>query len=71
MRKQRDLQVCVTLIRAVLTRGGLEPEQRNALENALGSIKELQRPPGTNRLKTYEVVRRITEELVNTFVKRK
>lgn len=69
MRKQRDLQVCAALIRASLTRGGLEPEQMNALENALKTIRRLRRSSSLDRVRTYQAVRTITEELVMAFVK--
>jgi hypothetical protein len=69
MRKQRDLQVCVADIQAALAIYGLEPEQRNALENALKSIKQLRRLSVADKVKTYEVVRTITEALVKVFVK--
>jgi hypothetical protein len=69
MRKQRDLKVCIALIRAVLTQGGLEPKQKDALDNALRTIKELRRAPSANRHIVYQAVRTITEELVKAFIK--
>ena len=69
MRKQRDLNVCIVLIRTLLTKGGLEPEQMNALENALKTIKELRRSSSLDRIIIFQAVRTITEELVTAFVK--
>lgn len=69
MKKQRDLNVCIVLIRTLLTRDGLEPEQMNALENALKTIKQLRRSSSLDRNDIYQAVRRITEELVKVFVK--
>jgi hypothetical protein len=71
MKKQRDLNVCIDLIRTLLTQGGLEPEQMNALENALKTIKELRRSSSLDKASIYRAVRKITEDLVKVFVKRK
>jgi hypothetical protein len=68
MKKQRDLNVCIVLIRTLLTKGGLEPEQMNALENALKTIKELRRSSSLDRATVFQAVRTITEDLVKAFV---
>ena len=69
MKKQRDLQVCIALIRALLTQGGLEPKQMNALVNALKTIKQIRRSSSLDKKQIYQAVRSITEELVLAFVK--
>jgi hypothetical protein len=69
MKKQRDLNVSIGLIRSLLTRDGLEPEQMNALENALKTIKQLRRSSSLDKVTTYQAVRTITEDLVKAFVK--
>lgn len=70
MKSQRDLKVCVAVIQAALTRDGLEPEQKNALESALRNIRQLRRSSSLDRARIYRVVRAITEELVKAFVRR-
>jgi len=68
MRKQRDLNVCIVRIRTLLTRDGLKPEQMNALENALKTLKELRRSSSLDRVVVCQAVRSITEDLVAAFV---
>jgi hypothetical protein len=41
----------------------------NALENALKTIRRLRRSSSLDRVRTYQAVRTITEELVMAFVK--
>jgi hypothetical protein len=69
MRKQRDLKVCIAHIRTLLTQDGLKPEQMNALENALKTLKELRRSSSLDKVVVYQAVRSITEDLVTAFVK--
>jgi hypothetical protein len=69
MRKQRDLQACISRIEEIHAQGGLEPEQKDALVNAVKTIKRLRRLPSADRQIVYRAVRRITEELVKAFIK--
>ena len=68
MKKQRDLQVCITRIREIHAQGGLEPEQRDALADALKIIRQLRRSPSFDRQVVYQAVRQITEGLVAAFI---
>jgi hypothetical protein len=67
MRKQRDLQVCIALVRAWLTRDGLKPEQRDALARVLEELRQLRRVQRLEKQDVYEAVRLITEILFDVF----
>jgi hypothetical protein len=69
MKKQRDLQVCIALIRAWLTQGGLESEQMDALIGVQKALRQLRRSPQLDKALVYQAVREITEKLVKAFTK--
>ena len=67
MRKQRDLQVCHTLIREWLTQSGHKPEQKDAFVRVQKKLRQLRRMNRLEKQHFHEAVRVITEELIEAF----
>ena len=58
MRRNKDLQFCIEQLSFMLNRGGCKPEQKSALEAALGELKCLRRKSNPDKQYVYGVVGR-------------
>jgi hypothetical protein len=67
MRRNKDLQFCIDQLSSMLNRSGCEPEQKSALEAALGELKCLRRKSKPDKHYVYGVVRTVAEALINNF----
>jgi hypothetical protein len=70
MRKQKDLKACISLLEELQGRGGVEPEQNQAVEYAVDELKQIRRKPNLKRHELHESIRTIVETLVRAFTKR-
>lgn len=69
MKRNRDVQFCIEVLKSMLNRGGLGPEQKGALESALMELKGLRRNAKPSKQDVYRVVRKVTEILFTNFTK--
>ena len=67
MRRSKDLQFCIEVLTSMLNRSGCEPEQKSALEAALGELRRLRKKSNPDKQYVYEVIRQIAEVLVYNF----
>ena len=67
MRKKKQYRACVTHFDALLTRGDLEPEQRDAIEASRKLVKELSRIRNPTEAEVFRYVGRISEKLLKVF----
>src|SRR5579863_7915630 len=61
MRKQKDLNACISLLEVVQGRGGVEPEQKEAVEYAVGELKRVRRRPNLKRHELHKSIRNMVE----------
>jgi hypothetical protein len=66
--KYEDLQFSMDQLRSMLKRGGLEPEQISALEDAEIELIRLGRKTNPTRRAIFRVVRKVAEAIVKNFV---
>lgn len=67
MRKKKQYRACVTHFDALLARGDLEPEQRDAIEASRKLVKELSRIRNPTEAEVFRYVGRISERLLKVF----
>jgi hypothetical protein len=70
MKKLKDLEACISLLEGWQGRGGVDPEQRQAVEYAVGELKRIRRKSNLKRHELHESIRKIVEALVRAFRKR-
>ena len=63
----KDLNVSIDRLRALLDGNATEPEQREAVERAIGRLKKLRRNPSPTKVEIFRCVREVTETLLRTF----
>ena len=68
MRKIRDLNVCISLLRDMQRGDDVGQKLKQAADKAIDEIKKIQRKPNLKRQELYKSVRIIAESLVNAFV---
>ena len=70
MKKLRDLEACISLLEGWQGRGGVDPEQKQAVEYAVDELKLIRRKPNLKRHELHESIRIMVEALVDAFRKR-
>ena len=70
MRKSKDLQFCLEILRSLQNRDGPEPEQRSALENARVKLVRLRRKSNPTRKEIFETVRKVAEAIIDALRRR-
>ena len=70
MRKNRDLNSCISSLEDLQERGSVNSEQRQAVEHVVDELKRIRRKPSLERQEQHESIRKIVEELVRAFKKR-
>jgi transcription initiation factor TFIIIB Brf1 subunit/transcription initiation factor TFIIB len=70
MRKNKDLNVCISSLEDLQRRGSVDSEQRQAVEHVVNELKRIRRKPSLERHEQHESIRKIVEELVRAFKKR-
>jgi hypothetical protein len=70
MRKQKDLNTCISLLEGLQGRGSADPEQRQAVGCAIDLLKRVRRKPDLRRHELYESIRQLVENLVRAFTNR-
>jgi hypothetical protein len=70
MRKQKDLNACIALLRRWQARGGVDPEKKQAVEHAVEKLKQIRRKPNLKRHELHESIRLVVETLVRAFTNR-
>ena len=69
MKRFKDLQACIALLRALQDRSDVGPEQKRNVEAAINEAKRLRRKKDVDSVNVYACVRRITESLLSAFLK--
>ena len=70
MRKQKDLNACISLLKDLQARGGVDPEKTTAVGYAVNELEKIRRKPNLKRQELHESVRRLVEKLVQAFTNR-
>jgi hypothetical protein len=70
MRKTKDLNVCISLLKDVQRRGSVNSEQKQSVERVVDELKSIRRKPNSGRTEQHESIRKIVEELLQAFQKR-
>lgn len=70
MRKQKDLNACISSLEGWQCGGSVNPEQRQSVERVVDELKRIRRKPNLNRNEQHEAIRKIVEELLRAFSKR-
>lgn len=63
----KDLNASITHLRALLDGNATEPQQREAVERAIGRLKQLRRNPRPAKAEVYRCVREVAEALLRRF----
>lgn len=69
MKRFKDLEACIALLRALQARSDVEPEQKRNVEVAINEAKRLRRKRDVDSIDVYACVRKITENLLSAFLK--
>jgi hypothetical protein len=67
MKKFKDLNACISLLKEVGRGNSVSPQKKQAIELVVGEIKKIRRKPNLGSHELYESVRFITEALVRAF----
>ena len=70
MRKQKDLNTCISLLEGLQGRGSADPEQRQAVGYAINELKRVRRKPSLKQHELHESIRKLVENLVRAFTNR-
>jgi hypothetical protein len=70
MRKQKDLNTCISLLEELQGRGSVDPEQRQAVGYAIDELKRVRRKPELKRHELHDSIRKLVENLVRAFTDR-
>lgn len=70
MKKQKDLNACISLLKDLQARGGVDPEKATAVGYAVDELEKIRRKPNLKRHELHESVRRLVEKLVQAFTNR-
>ena len=62
----KDLNVSIAHLRALLNGSVTEPQQREAVEKAIGQLRQLRRNPSPTKAEFYRCVREVCETLLQT-----
>jgi hypothetical protein len=67
MRKNRDLNACISSLEGLQRGGSVDSEQRQAVEQVVNELKRIRRKPSLERNEQNESIRVIVEQLVRAF----
>jgi hypothetical protein len=70
MKKQKDLNACISLLKDLQARGGVDPEKTKAVGYAVGELETIRRKPNLKRHELHKSVRRLVEKLIQAFTNR-
>lgn len=70
MKKQKDLNACISLLKDLQARGGVDPEKMQAVGYAVDELEKIRRKPNLKRHELHESIRRLVEKLVRAFTNR-
>ena len=70
MKKYKDLNTCISVLESLQGRGGANPEQRQAVGQAIDELKRIRRKPNLKRHELHESIRKLVEKLVQAFSNR-
>lgn len=70
MKKQKDLNACISLLKDLQARGGVDPEKAKAVRYAVDELETIRRKPNLRRHELHESIRRLVEKLVQAFTNR-
>lgn len=70
MKKNKDLNACISLLEDVQRRGSVNPEQKQSVERVVEELKRIRRKPNLGRTEQHESIRRIVEQLLRAFKNR-
>jgi len=68
MKKFKDLNACISLLKEVGRGNSVDPQKRNAIEQVIAEIKKIRGKPRLQSHEVHESVRCIAETLVRAFV---
>jgi hypothetical protein len=72
MKKSKDLQFCIDVLESMLKQDGkYGSEQRSMVDNALSSLRRFRRKSKPTNPEMYELVKKVTQILVESFFKNK
>jgi len=67
MRKNRDLNACISSLEDLQRGGSVDSEQRKSVERVVDELKRIRRRPNLQRTEQHESIRKIVEELLRAF----
>jgi len=70
MKKQKDLNACISLLEGVQGRGSVTPEKKQAVGYAIDELKRVRRKPNLQQHELHESIRKLVENLVRAFTNR-
>jgi len=70
MRKNKDLNACISSLEELQRGGSADSEQRQAVERVVDELKQIRRKPNLERHEQHESIRKIVDELVRAFKNR-
>ena len=70
MRKNKDLNACISSLEDLQRRSSVELEQRKAVGLVVDELKRIRRKPNLKPHEQNESIRTIVEELIRAFAKR-
>lgn len=65
--RSKDLKESIAHLRALLLENTLEPQQKEAVERAIGRLKALRRDPQPGKADIFRCVREVIETLLRAF----
>lgn len=68
MRKVKDLEAVFAQLRAEAARGGIEPRQKQLLEQAIETLKRFRRIKNPTKAEIFRCVRDVAEKLLEAFL---
>jgi hypothetical protein len=70
MKKQKDLNACISLLRDLQARGGVNPEKTEVVGYAVDELETIRRKPNLKRHELHKSVRRLVDKLLQAFTNR-
>jgi hypothetical protein len=69
MKQFKDINACVSQLRAIQARSDIGPEQKKNVEAAIRHLKQLTRKPDAKLIDVYHCVREVADSLISAFLK--
>jgi len=69
MKRIKDLNACIAILRAMLGRNDTQPEQKQNIEAAIKSLKILKRLSHPTRVQMFREIREIIEGILKALLK--